>query len=117
MLAALDHLDLRRLANALCDAQSVDDAVSSLDVDALARLMLAASPDDLRTLLAALARGEQSKASSALMTLPAEARLLALEQVPAEVRRTLIRALPRRARPKTCEDGLGAALRLRRLFA
>jgi len=117
LLAALDQLDLRRMANALCDAEVVDHTVSSLDIDALAHLMLAASPDDLRALLRALALGEPRRAASALLALPVEARLLALEQVEVNVRKTLIRALPRRARPKTSEDGLGAALRLRRLFA
>ncbi|MDP6945937.1 MAG: hypothetical protein QF464_17435 [Myxococcota bacterium] len=117
VLPALDHLDLRRMAAALCDEQHVDRTVNILDSNSLARLAMAANPGDLVRLLRALARADKEVAAATLLTLPREARGLALGKVDEVVRERLVRTLPRRARPKTSADGLGAALRLRRLFA
>ena len=117
VLPALDHLDLRRLAAALCDNAALDQRILDLDAPSLARLCLAASPSDLERLLSGLSRADQTTCASVLMTLPEEGRLLAIEHCAPEVRADLIRALPRRARPRRNEDGLVAALRLQRLFA
>jgi Mg/Co/Ni transporter MgtE len=117
VLPALDHLDLRRMAAALCDEDRVDRTVDTLEAEALARLALAASADDLARLLTALSRAEKRVAATALLALPGEARALALSSLDEVTRKQLIRTLPRRARPKTGDNGLVAALRLRRLFA
>lgn len=117
VLPVLDHLDLRRLAAALCDADRVDTTIDTLGAESLARIAMAANPDDLARLLTALTRAEKRVAATALLALPGEARALALNYLDEATRKQLIRTLPRRARPKTCDDGLVAALRLRRLFA
>ena len=117
VLPVLDHLDLRRIAAALFAERRVHQTVLTLDAKSLARLALAASPDDLARLFGALARADRAVAAAALMALPTEARSAALNGVDETTRKQLIRTLPRRGRPKTGDDGLAAALRLRRLFA
>ena len=117
VLPVLDHLDLRRLAAALCGDERIERTITELDTESLARLALAASPADLARLLTALSEDEPRRIATTLLALPEEARHLALTSVDARTQRVLTRALPRRARPKTSDDRIVAALRLRRLFA
>ncbi len=117
VLPALGHLDLRRLAAALFDEERVARTIAGLNAEALARLLLAAHASDARRLLGQLVDDDRELATATLLTLPMSARIASLQAIDSEGRATLIRRLPRRARPSTKDEGLGAALRLRRIFA
>jgi len=117
VLPALSHLDLRRLATALFDEERVAHTIAGLNAEGLARLLLAAHASDARTLLRRLADDDGELATATLLALPTSARMASLQTVDGEARAALVRRLPRRARPTTHDETLGAALRLRRIFA
>lgn len=117
LLLSLNDFELRRAAQVLLDDQRVEATVERLDVRALARLVTAATPDDARRALVVMT----PRAAATLLRLvtgtPREHLVGLLTPAYAG---EVVRRLPRGLRPRDAhgqESSLGAALRLRRLFA
>ena len=117
VLSALDHLDLRRVAAALCAEDGAEESVLRLDAQSLARLALAATSSVQTRLLMLLSRSDSATCASVLMAMPEAERLDAIARMTQSLSGERTRRLPGRARPQRTDEDLGAALRLQRLFA
>ncbi len=117
LILSLDDLELRRAAQVVLHPDRVARTIDGVDLRAVARLVDAAGPADAARALELLPpRG----VASVLALVAAARRARLLDLLPAHARAQALRQLPRGLRPAQeprPESSLGAALRLRRLFA
>jgi len=116
LLRTLHDLDLMRLSRILLAPDRVQRTCDRFSRDALQALVSVADDRDGGR---ALRHMDQEKALEHLVTVPDERRAALLDMLDPTVRADLIRALPRSKRPRVSvnDDAVGAAFRLRRLFA
>lgn len=107
----LNEFELRRAALVLFAPNRVERSVGSLSDPALARLMATAAQDDLTHALMTMTAAD---AARVLELIPRRRRERLIESLEEPLKDPIVRALPRRARPR--QDAT-PVLRLRRLFA